>query len=785
MIRGGQRHRGDLARFVFAVVVGIAGVLALIVDRQVALRVSRDILALIDWVPEALADAIVGAIQVIALAAPVAVLVVLVWRRIWGGLAVAVLAAALGGGAMAILNNLVETRVPADVATHAREVSFITGAAFPSSTYLAAAVAVVVGLAPWTNRRWHRAGWVVVGLVAFCRVATATEVPLVLWPALSLGSAAGSLALLALGAPTRRPDETKIADALRRAGFSPRAIAPAEVKARASLPFAVRCDGEGALFVKVISKDERRADTLAWIWRNIRVKGIEDERPVSSPRRSSEREALMAVFAGETGARVPRPLAVGEFEESSALIAFEPVDGASLASADGNSISDSLLADLWQQVAKLRERRIAHRWLNAGNVLVDRDGRTWITGFSYADQGADDQPLTADVAELLVSLSMMVGPKRAVAGAVAALGRKSVSDALPLLQPLALTSETRNLLRRHKDLLPALRTEVQSATGAEEFHLTKIERIGTRQLLMVVASVAVVYIMLVQFSEAGDISDALADANWFYIVPVILFASTTYFAAAFSLIGAVTSSLPLIRTTVVQLGQTFLNRFTPCNAGGMALRVRYLQKRGTDVVDGAAAVGLTSAASGVMQVVLFIAFFLAAGSQQQGPTVSLPKASTIALVFSVIAVASGVLFLTPWGRRVLLGRVVEILRTARHTLGTLARNPVKMALLVGGAGLAKLGYIAAFDAACRAFGVDLPIGTIGAVYLTATTIGSAVPTPGGVGGIEAALVACLTAVGVDSSLAVPSMLLFRGATYWLPVIPGYAAFWYLQRVEAV
>jgi undecaprenyl-diphosphatase len=229
----------------------------------------------------------------------------------------------------------------------------------------------------------------------------------------------------------------------------------------------------------------------------------------------------------------------------------------------------------------------------------------------------------------------------------------------------------------------------------------------------------------------------------------------------------------------------FSHRFTPCNAGGMALRVRYLQKRGTDVTEAAAAVGLTSAASGVMQVLLVVGFYLAASTDEQGPGVSLPKTSTIAIVILVVLVGSAVVLLTRWGRRVLLRPVIDIIKKCLHTITVIARSPAKMAMLLGGAGIAKLAYIAAFDAACRAFGVDLDFATAGAVYMTATTIGAAVPTPGGVGGIEAALVACLTAVGVDSSLAVSSMLLFRGATYWLPVIPGYIAFWHLQRVEAV
>ena len=80
-------------------------------------------------------------------------------------------------------------------------------------------------------------------------------------------------------------------------------------------------------------------------------------------------------------------------------------------------------------------------------------------------------------------------------------------------------------------------------------------------------------------------------------------------SGAVSMMGSVLRPLALGDTTIVMFGQSFLNRFTPMNAGGMAMRIRYLQKGGTDVTVATAAIGLTSAASGVMQV-LFMAFFI-------------------------------------------------------------------------------------------------------------------------------------------------------------------------------
>lgn len=71
------------------------------------------------------------------------------------------------------------------------------------------------------------------------------------------------------------------------------------------------------------------------------------------------------------------------------------------------------------------------------------------------------------------------------------------------------------------------------------------------------------------------------------------------------------------------------------------------------------------------------------------------------------------------------------------------------------------------------------------LYLIGSSIGSAVPTPGGVGGVEAALIAVLTGAGVDRASAAAAVVVFRLITYWLPVLPGYICLRYARTAELV
>ena len=66
-----------------------------------------------------------------------------------------------------------------------------------------------------------------------------------------------------------------------------------------------------------------------------------------------------------------------------------------------------------------------------------------------------------------------------------------------------------------------------------------------------------------------------------------------------------------------------------------------------------------------------------------------------------------------------------------------------------------------------------------------STLAQVAPTPGGIGAAEAALIAGLTAFGLDAGTAVPAVFLFRIGTFWAPILPGYLAYKRLERVGAL
>jgi glycosyltransferase 2 family protein len=255
-------------------------------------------------------------------------------------------------------------------------------------------------------------------------------------------------------------------------------------------------------------------------------------------------------------------------------------------------------------------------------------------------------------------------------------------------------------------------------------------------------------------------------------------------ASAVALMGAVPQRLPLWPTVLTQAASSFVNRVSPANVGGMALNARYLQKCGVETGAGVAAVGVNSVVGLAVHLVMMVAFFAWAGRGLSN-AFKLPSGSKLLLILAVIVAVTGLVLATRPGRRLASGKLIPGLRSAAASLRLVARRPGKMTMLVGGSALVTLAYIGALVASVEAFGGGPGLVLIGAVYMGAAALASVAPTPGGLGAIEAALVAGLAGVGMSSGLAVSAVLLYRLATYWLPVAPGWVSLRLLQRWEYV
>ncbi len=56
------------------------------------------------------------------------------------------------------------------------------------------------------------------------------------------------------------------------------------------------------------------------------------------------------------------------------------------------------------------------------------------------------------------------------------------------------------------------------------------------------------------------------------------------------------------------------------------------------------------------------------------------------------------------------------------------------------------------------------------------TLGSLLPLPGGIGGVEGGMIGAFAAFGVPGSQALIAVLAYRAISFWLPTLPGMAGY---------
>ncbi|MDJ0792353.1 MAG: lysylphosphatidylglycerol synthase transmembrane domain-containing protein [Acidimicrobiia bacterium] len=657
----------------------------------------------------------------------------------------------------------------------------VTASGFPTVAYLAGFSAAFSVLSPWVNRRWRIAGWVTIGVFLIARSIDGTQAPMDGLLAVALGYAIGAGTLLLFAAPDRRPSGTDIAVAMHETGIGLVRLQWADVRSKGSTPYFASTDDGRRMFVKVMGPEERAADAMYRSYRTARLRGAE-ERPFVSVRRAVEHEAMVSLKARADGVSTPKLISMAEVGPTSLLLAYERVDGRTLDAVRDDEIDDQVLRAVWEQVRRMRARRTAHRNLGPSNIMLDDDRTVWILDFGFAELAATDANLNADVAELLLSLSARAGPERTVAAAVDVIGADAVREAAPRLQPMAVSTSVRQLIDATRGLDEDVQDAVMAATGMEEIEFEPIERVRPRTILTVLAIGAAFYFLIPQLAQL-DLGD-IAGANWAWFPIIIMFSAATYVGAAWALMGSVPDHLPFTPTLRAQVASSFLNRITPAKVGGMAANVRFLQKRGIDSAVAITGVGISNVAGVIVHFALLLIFAIATGSNA-GLPVETPSGEAVLVGLAVVLTLAGGVMLFPWGRRFLLRGVWPIIRKAAGGIAQIGRDPLKLLLVFGGSFVTTTSYIFALWYSIEAFGGGIGFITVAIVYLAGSAVAQAAPTPGGIGAAEAVLIAGLTAFGLASTVAVPAVFLYRIATFWLPILPGWAAFQRLQRDGAL
>ena len=640
---------------------------------------------------------------------------------------------------------------------------------------------VVGGLAAFTTvarimsrPRWNVVAGIVIGSIALANIVSGGVTAAGLLVSLLTGWATGLLIRYLLGTDTTRPSGNEIAKAMTALGLPLTLLRAAEVLDSGRKYDASTTDGQRIDLI-VLDRDLEGAGLAQAVYRSVRLRD-DSGGAGTSMRRRLERIALNSWAISTAGISTQHLIAVAEVGPDAAVLAFEHVPGRTFDSV-GHTLGDAELAGAWEIVRDLQSARIAHRSLVAENFLQANNGKVYIQGLEDGTVAASDVLLRIDLAEALVTLSLSADPIRAIQAARVVLGDAGLARALPALQPVALSPHTRALLKNDRELLTTLRATILQNLPESDVEQIEIERVKPRTLITIFAGTIAAYVLLTQLGRVNFI-DVFRTADTSWLALGLGFSILTYVAATMALSGVVPERLSFWKTFQAQWAASFATLVAPPTLGSVAINVRYLSKKGMHTALAGASVAVAQAMAFFSHIILLFVAVIAAGTSSD---FSFRPPRTAIIVFLVVALSASALFTIPNIRRWATGKIQPIFSQVLPRLSSLANQPKKLLSGVFGVLLLNLAYCACLVASVRAFTTDASIAAIALVYLAASVVGQAAPTPGGLGAVEAALAAGLTAAGIDSGIAISATLVFRLATFWFPTIPGWFAFQNLQR----
>ena len=530
--------------------------------------------------------------------------------------------------------------------------------------------------------------------------------------------------------------------------------------------------------VTLLDADRQVAGFLSNIWDQIRVKGLSPTRDLSL-RPAAEHAALMTMEARRARVRTPGLLGMAEAAESVLLVTDHVVGARSIRDL-GAEVDDDVLDQLWSQLQQAHAAGLAHGSIDASSVVVDESGRLWLLDWASGETISSELSRRVDLAQALALTALTVGAERAIDAASRSLTTAQLASIAPMLQRVVLPRQTREVMGRRgasRQVLQDLRDALVALTPTADAEPARLNRFSTRTVLMAVVALVAVWTLLAQL-DFQQVSAAVSQANIWWMLAALAFSVATYVGAGLTLVAFSPERLSLWRSTEVHLASAVVSLVAPAGVGGAAINLRFLNRKGVPTAVGVATVALVQVVQFIVTVVLLVVLAAMTG---QSTGLTLPSGWVLVAAGAIVVVAA-VILVIPQARTWAWAKIEPTYRQVWPRLVWVMSNPMRLALGVGGALMLSLSYILSFSASLWAFGYTVPFAVLAITYLASNTVGSIVPSPGGIGPVELALTAGLVAAGVPYGVALSTAVVYRLVTFWIPIPVGWLSLQRLQKV---
>lgn len=301
-----------------------------------------------------------------------------------------------------------------------------------------------------------------------------------------------------------------------------------------------------------------------------------------------------------------------------------------------------------------------------------------------------------------------------------------------------------------------------------------------RRFVQLVLVGAIVYLAIPLVGEADKVLAALTRANPWWMLASLGFVLLGAVCAALAMRACAGIAVPFGSAVELQVAANFVGTATPAGVGSMAIAVRYLNRRGLPLPLATAAIGMQNAVQFLVHIVLLIVLVIFGGGSAD-LLHGAPDEHVVLVVAGIVLVLVAVALGVPRLRDALTRMWRQQGREILANLTTLVRTPRRLgAAVLGAAGTTLTGAAALWAVILAVSGGNHPV-VAAFTTMVGATLASAAPTPGGIGAVEAALVASMTAFGLAPSTALAAAFGYRVTSTWIPVLVGWLFYNRLQR----
>lgn len=537
-------------------------------------------------------------------------------------------------------------------------------------------------------------------------------------------------------------------------------------------------DAEGMVYhAAVLDADKQIVGMLASIWDRVRLRTV-TRHSKASISEQAEHSVLMELAARDNSLVPDRMVRVGN-TDTSYMVAFEVTGAIPLSDERHGDISDEALDGFWHTLAAAHKRGISH-----GNITTEcvalSDDTLEISHWESGTVAASEVARRVDMAQGLAMLAVAVGAERAVKSAQRCLSPDLLISTAPMLQRAILPHETLAAFTAKNDL-QKLRDLIIEGFGEDlEVEPMQVHRFSVKTVVTVAIGLVAVYVLLGSINFE-DLKETVSHAKPLWLIVAFGFSLLTYLGAGMTLKSFTAEDLSLRDSTFVQLAASVVSLVAPVGIGHAALNLRYLQKQKVATPIAVATVSVVQVFQFLTTVIFLIVLALMTGDIG---TLKIPSSSILVTIALIVVLIGAMLLIKPV-RNWIFEKIRPYATQIWPRMVWLGTHPRRIAWGVVSALILTIGYVGAFAASLFAFDYHLPIMTLAITYLVSNSVGSVVPSPGGIGPVEAALTGGLTLAGVPYSIAFSAAIVYRLLTFWAPVPLGWICFRFLQKKGVV